>query len=116
MIAMAGMFRRSIVFQSFYIGTILVVGIAVLGSLTVLPAVLSKLGDKVEKGRVPDHQAHAPPQPRRVPRVGLDPRPRAALPGGLAHGRGRHPRRLSIPALGMPPPTRARQGCRATSR
>jgi uncharacterized membrane protein YdfJ with MMPL/SSD domain len=54
MIAMAGMFfAGSIVFQSFAVGTILVVGIAVLGSLTVLPAVLSKLGDKVEKGRVP---------------------------------------------------------------
>ena len=54
MIAMAGMFfAGSIVFQSFAVGTILVVGIAVLGSLTVLPAVLSKLGDNVEKGRVP---------------------------------------------------------------
>jgi uncharacterized membrane protein YdfJ with MMPL/SSD domain len=54
MIAMAGMFfAGSIVFQSFAIGTILVVGVAVVGSLTVLPAVLSKLGDKVEKGRVP---------------------------------------------------------------
>jgi uncharacterized membrane protein YdfJ with MMPL/SSD domain len=54
MIAMAGMFfAGSIVFQSFAVGTILVVGVAVLGSLTVLPAVLSKLGDKVEKGRVP---------------------------------------------------------------
>ena len=54
MIAMAGMFfAGSVVFTSFAIGTILVVGIAVLGSLTVLPAVLSKLGDKVEKGRVP---------------------------------------------------------------
>jgi uncharacterized membrane protein YdfJ with MMPL/SSD domain len=54
MIAMAGMFfAGSIVFQSFAIGTILVVAVAVLGSITVLPAVLSKLGDKVEKGRVP---------------------------------------------------------------
>jgi uncharacterized membrane protein YdfJ with MMPL/SSD domain len=54
MIAMAGMFfAGSIVFQSFAVGTILVVGVAVIGSLTVLPAVLSKLGDKVEKGRVP---------------------------------------------------------------
>jgi len=54
MIAMAGMFfAGSIVFQSFAIGTILVVGVSVIGSLTVLPAVLSKLGDKVEKGRVP---------------------------------------------------------------
>jgi uncharacterized membrane protein YdfJ with MMPL/SSD domain len=54
MIAMAGMFfAGSIVFQSFAVGTILVVAVAVLGSLTVLPAILSKLGDKVEKGRVP---------------------------------------------------------------
>ena len=54
MIAMAGMFfAGNIVFQSFAVGTILVVAIAVLGSLTVLPAMLSKLGDKVEKGRVP---------------------------------------------------------------
>ena len=31
----------------------MVVAVAVAGSLTVLPAVLSKLGDRVEKGRVP---------------------------------------------------------------
>jgi uncharacterized membrane protein YdfJ with MMPL/SSD domain len=35
------------------IGSILVVGVAVLGSLTVLPAVLSKLGDRVHKSRLP---------------------------------------------------------------
>jgi uncharacterized membrane protein YdfJ with MMPL/SSD domain len=54
MIAMAGMFfAGSIVFTGFAVGTILVVAVAVLGSVTVLPAVLSKLGDKVEWGRVP---------------------------------------------------------------
>ena len=54
MIAMAGMFfAGSIVFTGFAVGTILVVAVSVLGSLTVLPAVLSKLGDNVEKGRVP---------------------------------------------------------------
>jgi uncharacterized membrane protein YdfJ with MMPL/SSD domain len=54
MIAMAGMFfAGNKVFTSFAMGTILVVATAVLGSLTVLPALLSKLGDKVEKGRVP---------------------------------------------------------------
>jgi RND superfamily putative drug exporter len=54
MIAMAGMFfAGNKVFQSFAVGTILVVAVAVIGSLTVLPAMLSKLGDKVEKGRVP---------------------------------------------------------------
>jgi uncharacterized membrane protein YdfJ with MMPL/SSD domain len=41
------------VFTSMAIGTMLVVAVAVLGSVTVLPAVLSKLGDRVEKGRVP---------------------------------------------------------------
>ena len=54
MAAMAGMyFTGDKTFQSFGTGTILVVAVAVLGSLTVLPAVLSKLGDRVMKGRVP---------------------------------------------------------------
>jgi RND superfamily putative drug exporter len=52
--AMAGMyFGGAATFSSFATGTILVVAIAVIGSLTVLPAVLSKLGDRVNKGRVP---------------------------------------------------------------
>src|SRR4051794_21048356 len=54
MIAMAGMFLAgNAVFTSFAVGTILVVAVAMLGSVTVLPAVLSKLGDGVEKARVP---------------------------------------------------------------
>jgi uncharacterized membrane protein YdfJ with MMPL/SSD domain len=53
-IAMAGMFLAGVQSMSaFAIGTILVVAVAMLGSLTVLPAVLSKLGDRVERGRVP---------------------------------------------------------------
>ena len=52
--AMAGMyFGGAATFVSFATGTILVVAISVLGSLTVLPAVLSWLGDRVNKGRVP---------------------------------------------------------------
>ncbi len=52
--AMAGMYLGGApTFLSFATGTILVVAIAVLGSLTVLPAVLSKLGDRVNKGRIP---------------------------------------------------------------
>jgi uncharacterized membrane protein YdfJ with MMPL/SSD domain len=52
--AMAGMyFGGAATFLSFATGTILVVAIAVIGSLTVLPAVLSKLGDRVNNGRVP---------------------------------------------------------------
>jgi len=53
-IAMSGMFLMgSITFSSFAIGTVLVVAISIVGSLTVLPAVLSKLGDSVDRGRVP---------------------------------------------------------------
>ena len=52
--AMAGMYFGGVAtFMSFATGTILVVAIAVVGSLTVLPAILSKLGDRVNKGRVP---------------------------------------------------------------
>jgi uncharacterized membrane protein YdfJ with MMPL/SSD domain len=54
MTAMAGMFLMGTrVFQGFGVGTVLVVAIALIGSLTVLPAVLSKLGDGVNRGRVP---------------------------------------------------------------
>ena len=54
MIAMAGMlFSGDKVFESFSIATMIVVGVAMLGSLTVLPALLSKFGDRVEKGRIP---------------------------------------------------------------
>ena len=54
MIAMAGMFLSGDkTFMSFAIGTMMVVAVAMIGSLTVLPAVLSKLGDRVEQVRVP---------------------------------------------------------------
>jgi uncharacterized membrane protein YdfJ with MMPL/SSD domain len=53
-IAMAGMYLAGAsTFTSFATGTILVVAIAVIGSLTVLPATLSKLGDRINKGRIP---------------------------------------------------------------
>jgi uncharacterized membrane protein YdfJ with MMPL/SSD domain len=54
LIAMAGMlFSGDKTFISMGIGTMIVVATAMIGSLTVLPAVLSKLGDRVEKGRIP---------------------------------------------------------------
>jgi uncharacterized membrane protein YdfJ with MMPL/SSD domain len=54
MIAMAGMlFSGDKTYLSFGIATMMVVAVAMLGSLTVLPATLSKLGDRVEKGRIP---------------------------------------------------------------
>jgi RND superfamily putative drug exporter len=54
MIAMAGMFLAgNATFSSFAVGTILVVAVAMLGSVTFLPAMLSKLGDNVERLKVP---------------------------------------------------------------
>jgi RND superfamily putative drug exporter len=54
MIAMAGMlFSGDKTYLSMGIGSMMVVGVAMLGSLTVLPALLSKLGDRIEKGRIP---------------------------------------------------------------
>jgi len=54
MIAMGGMiFTRDKTFMSFGVATMMVVAVAMIGSLTVLPALLSRLGDKVEKGRIP---------------------------------------------------------------
>ncbi|MFL6035293.1 MAG: MMPL family transporter, partial [Gaiellaceae bacterium] len=54
LIAMAGMFLSGDkTFMSFSVGAMLVVAVAMFGSLTVLPALLSKLGDKVERGRIP---------------------------------------------------------------
>jgi RND superfamily putative drug exporter len=54
MIAMAGLFfSNNNTYLGFGIATMLVVAVAMLGSLTVLPALLSKLGDRVEKGRIP---------------------------------------------------------------
>jgi uncharacterized membrane protein YdfJ with MMPL/SSD domain len=54
MIAMAGMyFAGAATFTSFATGTILVAAVAMVGSLTVLPALLSKLGDRTERGRIP---------------------------------------------------------------
>ncbi|MEU8177522.1 MMPL family transporter [Microbispora hainanensis] len=53
-VAMAGMFvAGNMIFSSLALGTILVVGVAVVGSLVVLPAVLSMLGDRIDRPRIP---------------------------------------------------------------
>ncbi|HZE04577.1 MAG TPA: MMPL family transporter, partial [Solirubrobacteraceae bacterium] len=53
-IAMAGMFlTANATFESFAIGTIVVVAVAVVGSVTFLPAMLAALGDRIDKGRIP---------------------------------------------------------------
>jgi len=54
LIALAGMFiAGSRIFTGMALGTMLVVLSAVIGSVTVLPAMLSKLGDRVDRGRMP---------------------------------------------------------------
>jgi len=54
MVAMAGMFLTGdATFASFGYATMIVVAIAMLGSLTLLPALLSRLGDGVDRVRVP---------------------------------------------------------------
>jgi uncharacterized membrane protein YdfJ with MMPL/SSD domain len=54
LVAMAGMFFTGDAdFASFGVATMTVVAVAMLGSLTVLPALLSKLGDNVDRLRVP---------------------------------------------------------------
>jgi len=54
MAALAGLFLTGYaLFTGMAIGAMVVVGIAVAGSLTVLPALLSWLGDRVDRGRIP---------------------------------------------------------------
>jgi uncharacterized membrane protein YdfJ with MMPL/SSD domain len=54
MVAMSGMFVVAhAVFESFAIGTIMVVAVAMVGSITVVPATLAMLGDRIDKGRLP---------------------------------------------------------------
>ena len=98
MIAMAGMFfSGDKTFMSFAIGTMMVVAVAMIGSLTVLPAILSWLGDRVDKVRVPflgrikrdDGQGRVwgsdsrrrPPPPARLRDLGDGGAARPRLPG-----------------------------------
>ena len=54
MITMASLFLTGLdIFSGVAIGTIAVVGVAVAGSLTVLPALLSWLGPRADRGRLP---------------------------------------------------------------
>ena len=108
-ISMAGLLLAGdVVFSSLAVGSILVVAVAVIGSLTVLPALLAKLGRWVDRPRVPLLWRLTAP---RTGRHGQAARPRfwparaaagAARPGG-------HPARVGRrccspwprPALGM---------------
>jgi RND superfamily putative drug exporter len=101
MAAMAGMYLAGdSTFASIATGTILVVAVAVLGSLTVLPAMLSKLGDRVMKGAVPfvarrrEGGAQAKIWGALVDRVLGHPRTALLVAGGAVIA-------LAIPAFGM---------------
>ncbi len=104
MTAMAGMFLSgNSVFSSFGVGTMLVVAVAMIGSLTALPAMLSFLGQKgwTEKGRVPwvTKRRHANGGESRMWGAilsGVLKRPLVSviIAGGILVG-------LSIPALGL---------------
>jgi RND superfamily putative drug exporter len=101
MAAMAGMYLAgNKTFASMATGTIMVVAVAVLGSLTVLPALLSTLGDRVMKGRVPvvARRRESGREPRLwsavVDRVLGRPVTSVVLSGGLVLA-------LAIPAFGL---------------
>ena len=54
MIAMAGMLLAGdTTFTSLGLGSMMVVAVAMIGSVTAVPAVLASLGDRVERGRIP---------------------------------------------------------------
>ena len=101
MVAMAGLlFAGDRTYLSFGIATMIVVAVAMLGSLTVLPALLSRLGDKVGEGEDPLPES-LPPRGRGEPvlvggadsgapasgrlRDRLCRRPGRARPAGAAH-------------------------------
>ncbi|MEV0405871.1 MMPL family transporter [Actinoallomurus sp. NPDC050550] len=98
MVAMAGMFLSGmLLFEGFAVATILVVLIAMIGSVTVLPALLSLLGDKVEFGRIPFlHRRRSTP---RLWNAVL--RPVLARPGIAAALAAAFLLALAAPALGM---------------
>ncbi|MFB4305240.1 MMPL family transporter [Actinomadura sp. GTD37] len=98
MVAMSGMFLSGLLlFKGFAIATILVVCIAMLGSVTVLPALLSLLGDKVDFGRVRLPRRRA----GRAGVVGTLLRPVLARPGVAALLSAGLLLALAAPALGM---------------
>ena len=98
LIAMAGMlFAGNSIFTTIGIGTMIVVLAAIVGSLTVLPALLHRLGDKVDRGRIPfvgRHRGEGRFWGAIVDRVLRRPAVSVALSAGLLLA-------LSVPALTM---------------
>jgi uncharacterized membrane protein YdfJ with MMPL/SSD domain len=100
MVAMAGLFiSGNQSFVSFGVGTMLVVALAVVASLTVLPAAIAGLGSRIEKGRIPGLRNRGKPKPSRVWTAVID-RVTARPVLSLVAGAGLLVA-LTIPALGM---------------
>jgi uncharacterized membrane protein YdfJ with MMPL/SSD domain len=98
LIAMAGMFvSGNSLFTTIGVGTMIVVAASMVGSLTVLPAVLHRLGDRVDAARIPVFRASPRddgPWGRFIGGVLRRPLLAAALSGGFLLA-------LALPALGM---------------
>jgi len=101
MISLSGLFLTGIdVFSGLAFGTIMVVGVAVLGSLTFLPALLSLLGKATDRGRIPVHRPGGGRR-RAVPAVGSC-RPRRGAPtAGARRARDRGVLVLAAPLLSL---------------
>ncbi|MBD0838449.1 MMPL family transporter [Streptomyces sp. TRM68416] len=83
-VAMAGMLFTGIAdFEAMGLASLMVVAVAMVGSVTVLPALLSLLGHRVEKGRIPF--LHPESKLRRKRRGGVNPESRfwTAVLGGV---------------------------------
>jgi len=100
-VAMAGMLLAGTsIFTSIGVGAMIIVAVAIVGSVTVLPALLAILGDRIEKGRVPFlHRLRSRDEEsgfwaRTLTVVLRRPALSAALSGGLLLA-------LCIPVLGM---------------
>ncbi|WP_425245450.1 MMPL family transporter [Streptomyces sp. NEAU-NA10] len=101
-VAMAGMFLSGLtVFEGFAIATIEIVVIAVLGSMTVLPALMAMLGDRIGAGRIPFLGRRARRAAAGTPRNSLLLRGVLARPGVFALLAAAVLLALAAPALGM---------------
>ncbi len=97
LIAMAGMlFTGNAIFTSIAVGAMLMVAVALIGSLSILPAVLAKLGHRIDKGRIPFLGKRSGQESRAwgfvLDRVMRRPALAAALSGGALFA-------LALPAL-----------------
>jgi uncharacterized membrane protein YdfJ with MMPL/SSD domain len=96
MVALAGLLVTGMkVFESMALATIAVVAIAVIGSLTVLPAVLAMLGDRVDKGRLPGVKWRRARRARREAAAGK----RLGAWAGIARVSTRHPLAAFVTAV-----------------